>query len=155
MKQGHENPGFMNALGGILITRRGNPKSVGTGPHIFCGRSLYDGIVFDEEDMKNLSLCSGFPFLIHSGETVYLWKGIGSTPKELAYARKVANDLATGDVEDVDEGSEPQALVNIIHECLSDKAAAKYWAMKPAHDNYAPRLFCCNMQSDEIVSRSL
>lgn len=152
VKQGHETPGFLNALGGILITRRGSSKSASAGPYILCGRSLYNGIAFDEEDLRSFSLCSGFPFLIHSGEGVYLWKGIGSSSKELAYARKVATDLTSGDIEDVDEGSEPQALLDLLQNGIAEKAAAKYWAMKPSHDNYMVRLFKCDMQSEQIVT---
>ena len=142
----------MNALGGILITRRGSSKSTSTGPYILCGRSLYDGIAFDEEDLRSISLCSGFPFLIHSGERVYLWKGIGSSSKELAYARRVATDLTSGGIEDVDEGSEPQTLLDLLQNGVAEKAAAKYWAMKPSHDNYMAKLFKCDMQSEQIVS---
>ncbi|KAF8425847.1 hypothetical protein EV426DRAFT_572871 [Tirmania nivea] len=152
VKQGHETPGFLRALGGILITRRGNAKSASASPYILCGRSLYDGIAFDEEDLRDISLCSGFPFLIHSGEGVYLWKGIGSSPRELAYGRKVATDLTSGDFEDVDEGSEPQALLDLLQNGIAEKAAAKYWAMKPSHDNYVARLFKCDMQSEQIVT---
>jgi len=152
IQQGHETSGFLNALGGILITRRGNSKSASAGPYILCGRSLYDGIVFDEEDLRSISLCSGFPFLISSGGGVYLWKGIGSSPKELAYARKVATDLTTGDVEDVDEGSEPQALLDLLQDGITEKAAAGYWVMKPSYDSYTTRLFKCDMQSEQIVS---
>jgi len=139
----------LNALGGIIITRRGSSKSANTGPYVLCGRSLYDGIAFDEEDLRSISLCSGFPFLIHSGERVYLWKGVGSSPRELAYARKVATDLTSRDIEDIDEGSEPQALLDLLQNGI---AAAKYWAMKPSHDNYMTRLFKCDMQSEQIVS---
>lgn len=142
----------MNALGGILITRHGSSKSTSARPYILCGRSLYDGIAFDEEDLRSISLCSGFPFLIHSDERVYLWKGIGSSPKELAYARKVATDLTSGDIEDVDEGSEPQALLDLLQNGLTEKATAKYWAIKSSHDNYMARLFKCDRRSEQIVS---
>lgn len=152
MQQGHETAAFLKALGGVLITRRGNSKSGGAGQYMLCGRRLFSGVAFDEEDLRNSCLCSGFPFLIRSGQKLYLWKGSGATAQELDCARQIAADLAAG-AEEVEEGDEPQALLNILQaDGTDEKAAAKYWTRKPDHDNYVTRLFKCDTRSSQAVS---
>ncbi|KAF8473546.1 hypothetical protein BDZ91DRAFT_714907 [Kalaharituber pfeilii] len=151
VRQGRETPSFLNALGGTLVIRRGNSKSAQASPYILCGRSLFDGIVFDEEDLKNPVLCSGFPFLIHSGQKLYLWKGQGSSVQELEYARRVAADFDSEGYEEADEGNEPEALLDFLKLGQEERAAAKYWAMKPAHSNYAARLFRLDTRVDPHV----
>ena len=152
MKQGRETASFLDALGRVIVTRRGNSNNGGAAQYILCGRQFHNGIAFDEEDMKNPSLCSGFPFLVNSAEKLYLWKGIGASSLELEYANRVAADLSPDGFEEVAEGSEPKELLEVFAQSSEEKASAKYWEMKPAHKNYTARLFKFDIKTDSHVS---
>ena len=114
MRQGKETPNFFDALGGIVITRRGtNPAQKA---YMLCGRRHLGHIAFDEVDYSLKSLCSGFAYIIstESGK-VYLWKGKGSCAEELSGARLMGMDLTpTGEFLEIEEGSEPQELFNVF-----------------------------------------
>ena len=81
LRQGKETPNFFEALGGIVITRRGTRPA--SQQYMLCGRRHMGHIAFDEVDLSLKSLCSGFPYVISSNSgTVFLWKGIGCSAEE-------------------------------------------------------------------------
>lgn len=114
LRQGKETPNFFEALGGIVITRRGTrPVSR---PYMLCGRRHMGHIAFDEVDFSLKSLCSGFPYVISSNSgTVFLWKGIGCSAEELSGARLIGMDLgSSGELYELDEGSETPEFFEIF-----------------------------------------
>jgi Domain of unknown function (DUF4045) len=147
IRQGKETPEFFHALGGIIIIRRGSANRYDSlAPHILCCRKHLGQIVFDEVDFLPSSLCSGFPYLIstQSGKS-YLWKGKGSGIEELSCARLIGMDFGlTGEIEEVDEGKEPAAFLEIFvgkaHDTSIPKSA-DHWKLKPNYTKYSTRLF--------------
>jgi len=150
MRQGKETPNFFDALGGIVITRRGtNPAQKA---YMLCGRRHLGHIAFDEVDYSLKSLCSGFAYIIstESGK-VYLWKGKGSCAEELSGARLMGMDLTpTGEFLEIEEGSEPQELFNVFPPTEGKGPAiprsADHWRYKAKADRYRVRLFKIEQQ---------
>ncbi|KAJ5331727.1 hypothetical protein N7476_001510 [Penicillium atrosanguineum] len=145
IRQGKEPVRFIQALGGIIITRRGqNSRHTSSSLYMLCGRKHLGQMAFDEVDYSLRNLCSGFPFVISAPfGKLYLWKGKGSGPEETGAARLISMDLGlTGEFEEVDEGQEP--------ECFFDDFAGsnetnplmtpEYWKLKPKDDHYRTRL---------------
>jgi hypothetical protein len=144
MRQGKETPQFIEALGGIMIIRRGSSNKYDSlAPHILCGRRYASQIVFDEVDFSPLSLCSGFPYLIstQSGKC-YLWKGKGSDIDELSCARLIGMDFGiTGEIEEIEDGYEPDSFLNIFGNETAVLKSADHWRLKPNYQKYSARLF--------------
>lgn len=144
IQQGKETPEFFQALGGILIIRRGlSNKYDSLAPHILCGRKHHGQIAFDEVDFTPASLCSGFPYLIstQSGKS-YLWKGKGSGIDELSCARLIGMDMGlTGDIEEVEDGNEPASFLTIFGVGAKAPKSADHWRLKPNYNKYCGRLF--------------
>ncbi|KAF2124696.1 hypothetical protein P153DRAFT_125259 [Dothidotthia symphoricarpi CBS 119687] len=156
VRQGHETPNFFEALGGILMTRRGSkPEST---EFMLCGRRHLGHLAFDEVDYSLKSLCSAFPYLISTSTgKVFLWKGRGCSAEELSGARLMGMDLApTGDFVEVDEGSEPAALLNVFPpSSVAGKApviprSADHWRYKANSDRYRVRLFKLEQQQETL-----
>lgn len=152
LRQGNEPPNFFDALGGIVITRRGsNPASK---QFMLCGRRHLGHLAFDEVDFALKSFCSAFVFLISTeAGKVYLWKGRGCSAEELSGARLMGMDLApTGDFQEIDEGSEPQHLVNIFppptHKGPAIPRSADHWRYKATSDRYRARLYKIDQQQE-------
>ena len=158
LKQGKETTNFFQALGGIVITRRGSSrratsKSSGTG-YSLCGRQHVGQIAFDEVDYSPQSLCTGFPYIVctPSGK-LYLWKGAGSGADELGCARLIGMDLGlTGDIEEIDENREPDAFWQIFAEgkrnmATSAGSSPQHWHLKPSCENYSTRLFATDSET--------
>lgn len=116
-------------------------------PFVLCTRHFMGSIAVDEVDCKASSLCSGFPFIVSAKGQVYLWKGKGSTPEEVGVARLVAFDMSAGEVQEIDEGGEPELFFEILDGSSEDRASADYWHLKPAHPSYATRLFRIDLES--------
>ena len=166
LKQGKETTNFFQALGGIVITRRGSsrraasPKSSGAG-YILCGRQHVGQIAFDEVDYSPQSLCTGFPYIVStpSGK-LYLWKGVGSGADELGCARLIGMDLGlTGDIEEIDEGREPDAFWKIFAEdkrnvAISAGTSPQHWHLKPSCEKYSTRLFATDSEAPRPKSSS-
>lgn len=163
LKQGKETTNFFQALGGIVITRRGSSrrapsKSSGTG-YILCGRQHVGQIAFDEVDYSPQSLCTGFPYIVctPSGK-LYLWKGAGSGADELGCARLIGMDLGlTGDIEEIDENREPDAFWHIFAEgkrsiATSAGSSPQHWHLKPCCENYSTRLFATDSEAQRPKS---
>lgn len=167
LQQGNETSNFFQALGGIVITRRG-PGSRAVSPsktlatYMLCGRSYAGQIAFDEVDFDARSLCSGFPFLISARfGKLYLWKGLGSGADELGCARLIGMDLGlTGEIEEVDEGSEPDTFWESFPggkpRCITTAkdGMPRHWHLKPSCDKYSTRLFSVDVEPTRPKSSS-
>ena len=166
LKQGKETTNFFQALGGIVITRRGlgsrqESLSGTAATYLLCGRQHVGQIAFDEVDFSPRSLCKGFPYIMsaRSGK-VYLWKGSGSGADELGCARLIGMDLGvTGEIEEIDEGQEPEAFWQSFPGGKQDAgtvdgASAGYWHLKPSCEKYTTRLFRIDVEAPRPKSSS-
>ncbi len=146
IRQGKEPSNFFQALGGIMITRRGS-RSDRPQKYMLCGRRHMGHIVFDEVELSLSSFCSGFPYIISSQTGKhYLWKGVGCGAEELGCARLICMDLGgTSEVEEIDEGHEPAELFNLFPTPDSGPKtiprSAEHWRLKAKSDKYNTRLF--------------
>ena len=166
LKQGKETTNFFQALGGIVITRRGSANrldsSSGTAAtYLLCGRQHVGQIAFDEVDFSPQSLCKGFPYIVSTGSgKLYLWKGSGSGADEHGCARLIGMDLGlTGEIEEVDEGQEPEAFWNSFSGGKRDASTAKgasvgHWHLKPSCENYTTRLYRIDVEAARPKSSS-
>ena len=162
LQQGKEIANFFEALGGIVITRRGSssradaPSSAGA-TYMLCGRRHVGQIAFDEVDFQPRSLCPGFPYIVSArfGQ-LYLWKGSGSSADELGCARLIGMDLGlTGEIEEVDEGKEPDAFWESFFEGkpkelatgANVQAQVQKWHLKPSCEKYTTRLFSVDLEA--------
>lgn len=167
LQQGNETSNFFQALGGIVITRRGRgsraespSRSLAT--YMLCGRSCAGQIAFDEVDFDAKSLCSGFPYIISARfGKLYLWKGLGSGADELGCARLIGMDLGlTGEIEEVDEGCEPdtfwESLAGGKPRCIpmAEDGVPHHWHLKPSCDKYSTRLFSVDVEPSRPKSSS-
>jgi hypothetical protein len=154
LRQGQETSEFIEALGGIMIIRRGSSNKYDSlAPHILCGRRYAGQIAFDEVDFSPSSLCSGFPYLIstQSGKC-YLWKGKGSSVDELSCARLIGMDFGlTGELEEVEDGNEPASFLKIFGNETKIFSSADHWRLKPNYPKYCTRLFCADPASKSQV----
>jgi hypothetical protein len=152
LSQGKETSEFLQALGGIVITRRGSSlKHDSLAPNMLCGRRYLGQIVFDEVDFTAKSLCSGFPYLVTQQGKCYLWKGKGSDVDELSCARLVGMDLALmGELVEVEEGSETDAFWAVFRD-ESKPGSADHWRLKPNYEKYCGRLFCSDADHPQQV----
>ena len=150
LSQGKESSNFFEALGGIVITRRGFSSSGAAATYMLCGRRHMGQIAFDEVPFSASSLCSGFPFIVSATSgRLYLWKGKGSSADELGCARLIGMDLGlTGEIEEIDEGKEPDAFWRAFPTPSSKCSnSATHWPLKAASDKYATRLFRVELES--------
>ncbi|KAE8448181.1 hypothetical protein EG329_009785 [Mollisiaceae sp. DMI_Dod_QoI] len=154
IRQGKETPEFFQALGGIVIIRRGTSNKYDSlAPHILCGRKHFGQIAFDEVDFSADSLCSGFPYLIstQSGKS-YLWKGKGSGIEELSCARLIGMDFGiTGEIEEVEDGNEPTSFLQIFGKEAQIPKSADHWKLKSNYNKYCVRLFKADSKAKEQV----
>lgn len=143
--QGKEPTRFIQALGGIMITRRGSSSRHNSSAlYMLCGRKHLGQMTFDEVDYSLRNLCSGFPYVVSAPfGKLYLWKGKGSGPEETGAARLIGMDLGlTGEFEEVSEGEEPEDFFDVFagpreaapHMCQT------YWALKPKYSHFRTRL---------------
>jgi hypothetical protein len=147
IRQGQEPPNFFDALGGIVITRRGMKPAAKE--FMLCGRRHLGHLAFDEVESSLKSLCSAFPYLISTSTgKVYLWKGRGCSAEELSGARLMGMDLApTGDFTEIDEGSEPQDFINsfpppaVPTKGPAIPRSADHWRYKATSEKYRARLY--------------
>ncbi|KAJ1303637.1 hypothetical protein OPQ81_008065 [Rhizoctonia solani] len=116
LSQGKESAEFIQALGGIVIIRRGSSNKYDSlAPNMLCGRSYLGQIVFDEVDFAPLTLCSGFPYIITQSGKCYLWKGKGSGIDELSCARLIGMDSALmGELVEVEEGQGARTVLGPV-----------------------------------------
>jgi len=157
LRQGKEIATFFQALGGIVITRRGSSSRADSSAlYMLCGRRHVGQIAFDEVPMTPQSLCSGFPYIISAKfGKLYLWKGKGSSADELGCARLIGMDLGlTGEIEEVDEGHEPQSFFDAFPtgSAKSIPKSADHWRLKPSFENYRCRLFSIEHETRQKAS---
>jgi len=153
LTQGKETPEFIQALGGIVIVRRGSSNKYDSlAPNMLCGRRYHGQIAFDEVDFSPSSLCSGFPYLVTQQGKCFLWKGKGSDVDELSCARLIGMDLALmGELEEVEDGNEPDSFWRIF-DGGSRLGSADHWRLKPNYDKYCGRLFKSDAADRKQVS---
>ena len=162
LRQGKETSNFFQALGGIVITRRGSGtrqqlSSGSSAPYMLCARRHVGQIAFDEVDFSTTSLCKGFPYIVSTrSEKLYLWKGSGSGADELGCARLIGMDLGlTGEIEEVDEGQEPPPFWQAFPGGNpSAVVGAPYWHLKSSYENYTTRLFTVEAEAPRPKSNS-
>jgi len=151
LSQGKESANFFEALGGIVITRRGSNSSGAAATYMLCGRRHLGQIAFDEVPLSARSLCSGFPYLVSATSgRLYLWKGKGSGADELGCARLIGMDLGlTGEIEEIDEGAEPAAFWKALNGSNQKRqtTGTPHWPMKATCHKYATRLFAVEFES--------
>lgn len=154
--QGKETTEFLQALGGVIIVRRGSSdKYDSLAPQMLCGRRFLDQVVFDEVDIATTSLCAGFVYLISAGGKCFLWKGKGSDVDELSAAKLVGMEMSiTGELMEVEEGNEPASFWELF-DGGSKPHSADHWRLKPTYGRYCSRLFCSDADSRRQVSRRL
>jgi hypothetical protein len=145
VRQGKEPVRFIQALGGIIITRRGfSSRSNSSALYMLCGRKHMGQMAFDEVDYSLRNLCSGFPFVISAPfGKLYLWKGRGSGPEETGAARLISMDLGlTGEFEECDEGQEPECFFEDFAGSSEGNSllTSDYWQLKPKYDHFRTRL---------------
>lgn len=152
LRQGKETSEFLQALGGVVIIRRGsNTKHDSLAPSMLCGRRYLGEVAFDEVDFSPASLCAGFPYLITKGGSCYLWKGKGCDVDELSCAKLIGMDLALmGELTEVEDGSEPDAFWSLF-ENGKKPHSADHWRLKPTYSKYGSRLFCSDADSRQQV----
>lgn len=143
IRQGKETAEFIQALGGIVIVRRGSSNKYDSlASNMLCGRNYLGQIVFDEVDFAPLTLCSGFPYIITQSGKCYLWKGKGAGVDELSCARLIGMDSALmGELVEVEEGKEPEEFWGLF-DGKKKMSSADHWRLKPSYDKYCGRLFC-------------
>ena len=156
-KQGKETSNFFQALGGIVITRRGSSNKANVqSSYMLCGRRYVGQIAFDEVDLSPNNFCSGFPYIVSSKTgKLYLWKGKGSGADELGCARLIGMDLGLSpDIDEVDEGHEPSGFFDVFGPGYprSISKSADHWRLKASYDNYAVRLFFIGHNARSKVS---
>jgi hypothetical protein len=145
LRQCHEPASLLQALGGILVTRRG-ARDGATKQYMLCGRKHLGHITFDEVDFGVGSLCPGFVYLVSYPVTLqqtrlYLWKGSACSTEEISAARLAAMDLSeTGEIIEVDNGAEFASFLRIFGVGTTKASVPKptaFWKQKAQ----APHLF--------------
>jgi len=164
LKQGKETANFFQALGGIVITRRGSSAKAGSsassaGTYMLCGRRHVGQIAFDEVNLTPSSLCKGFPYIISSPSgKVYLWKGSGPGADELGCAKLIGMDISlTGEIEEIEDGHEPPSFWELFpdgKQGLPNPDAIRHWQLKGSCDKYANRLFNVEVEAPRPKSSS-
>ena len=147
LRQGLETPSFFQALGGIVVVRRGAGSHADSSvPYMLCGRRHLGHIAFDEVDSSADSLCSGFPYIVSAPpRRTYIWKGKGGAADELGCARLIGMDsgMAGAELEEVDEGMESSRFLEVLggRTVADHSPSADHWLLKPGRDDYEVRLF--------------
>ncbi|KAH7170194.1 hypothetical protein EDB81DRAFT_864625 [Dactylonectria macrodidyma] len=152
IQQGKETAEFLQAMGGVIIVRRGSSKKFDSlAPNMLCGRRFLGHVAFDEVDFAPANLCAGFPYLITHGGKCYLWKGKGSDVAELSCARLIGMELTlTGELIEYDDGSEPESFWSLFGGG-SKLGSADHWRLKPNYAKYSSRLFCSDVDTRQQV----
>lgn len=150
VRQGVEPPGFLQALGGILVTRQGSHDHASK-QYMLRGRKHLGQIVLDEIEFGVESLCSAFAYLISFPVTlqetkVYLWKGSACSAEEVSGGRLAAMGSIDGvDVIEVDDGVEFASFLKIFGQGTTKASiprASPLWQQKAlAPAKFTSRLF--------------
>lgn len=156
--QGKEPPNLFQALGGIVITRKGSSDRSEARPYMLCGRQHLGHVAFDELDFDASQLCRGFPFIVLSSNGItFLWKGHGAIADELGCARLIGMDVgANGEIIEVDDGKEPDTFWSSLppgnRQPLSNGNSP--WHLKRQCEKYVTRLFAVDAEAQRPKSSS-
>ncbi|KAF4465365.1 hypothetical protein FALBO_7786 [Fusarium albosuccineum] len=152
MQQGKESTEFLQALGGVVMVRRGSSNKYDSlAPNMLCGRRYQGQVSFDEVDFTPASLCAGFPYLITNQGKAYLWKGRGCDVTELSAAKLIGIELTlTGELIEYEDGDEPESFWGLF-EGGSKPHSADHWRLKPNYAKYCSRLFCSDADKRQQV----
>ncbi|KAF4981347.1 hypothetical protein FZEAL_2832 [Fusarium zealandicum] len=152
MQQGKETTEFLQALGGVVMVRRGSSNKYDSlAPNMLCGRRFQGQVSFDEVDFTPSSLCAGFSYLITNQGKAFLWKGRGCDVTELSAARLIGIELTlTGELIEVDDGGETSFFWNQF-EGGSKPDSADHWRLKSNYAKYCSRLFCSDADTRQQV----
>ena len=160
LRQGKETSNFFQALGGIVITRRGSSSRNGSplnssASYMLCARRHVGQIAFDEVDFSPATLCKGFPHIVSTPPNkLYLWKGSGSGADELGCARLIGMDLGlSGEIEEIDEGQEPASFWQSFPTSRTN-IDSQYWHLKSNCEQYTTRMFTIDTESLRPKSNS-
>ncbi|GAB0137194.1 hypothetical protein EsDP_00005471 [Epichloe bromicola] len=153
LRQGKETAEFVQALGGVIIVRKGSSNKYDMlAPNMLCGRRYMGQVAFDEVDCSPSNLCAGFTYLVTKGGNCYMWKGKGSDITEVSCARLVGMDLTlTGELIEYEDGSEPASFWELFEEKSSKPHSADHWRLKPSYEKYCSRLFCSDADSRQQI----
>ncbi|KAG6296533.1 hypothetical protein E4U46_002082 [Claviceps purpurea] len=153
LRQGKESAEFVQALGGVIMVRKGSSNKYDSlAPNMLCGRRYLGQVAFDEVDYSPANLCTGFTYLLSKGGSCYLWKGKGSDVTEVSCARLVGMDLTlTGELIECEDGSEPASFWQLFDDKASRPHSADHWRLKPSYDKYCSRLFCSDAESRQQI----
>jgi len=147
LPQEKETPAFLQALGGILVTRKAVVSSSAQKPYLLRGRRHFGHLAFDEVDLHPSSLCPGYACILVTADEskIFVWKGVGANPEEIAGARLMAMDLcATADIVEIDPTSGPSAFFAAFPGKVTSADVPQFgshWQLKRKHDAYRVRLF--------------
>ncbi|KAG5942919.1 hypothetical protein E4U53_007133 [Claviceps sorghi] len=150
LRQGKETAEFVQAVGGVIMVRKGSSNKYDSlAPYMLCGRRYLGQVAFDQVDYSPSSLCAGFTYLISKGGNCYMWKGKGSDVTETSCARLVGMDLTlTGELTEFEDGNEPSSFWDLFEDKKSCKPhSADHWRLKPSYEQYCSRLFCSDADS--------
>ncbi|KAG6012789.1 hypothetical protein E4U43_007647 [Claviceps pusilla] len=153
LQQGKETAEFVQALGGVIIVRKGSSNKYDSlAPYMLCGRRYLGQVAFDEVDASPSNLCAGFAYLLGKGGHCYLWKGKGSDVTEVSCARLVGMDLTLlGELVECEDGSEPSSFWDLFDDKSSKPHSADHWRLKPSYEKYCSRLFCSDADSRQQI----
>ena len=160
LSQGSETSSFFQALGGIVITRKGAASvmelpSGSAARYMLCARQHLGQIAFDEMDFHPCNLCSAFSCLVFAAsDKLYLWRGKGACAEELGCARLIGMDSGSGEIEEIDEGNEPEAFWSIFSIANAPDRVSQHWPMRSAYEQYATRLFSVECETSRPKSAS-
>src|SRR5579862_841544 len=141
IQQGHESPLFMRALGGVIVTRSGTRRPLGSPEDaLFCVRQCLGGISIDQVDMRKAEFCSGFSYVVKKDGDVFVWHGNGSLNEEIAAARRFAGEISSK-VRETMEG-DPVGCAE-LWKCFDDTeyASGDFWRRKYDLDGFTPSLY--------------
>lgn len=160
LSQGSETSSFFQALGGIVITRKGAASvmklpSGSAARFMLCARQHLGQIAFDEMDLQPSNLCSAFSSLVFAAsDKLYLWRGKGACAEELGCARLIGMDLGSGEIEEVDEGNEPEEFWSTFSVADAPNRVSRHWPMRASYEQYSTRLFSIESEVSRPKSAS-
>ncbi|KAK6441988.1 hypothetical protein LTR95_001774 [Oleoguttula sp. CCFEE 5521] len=136
VNQGLEPAEVLEALGGILITRRGT-RETASKQYMLCGRQHLGHVVFDEVDFDAKRLCGGFVYLISYPVTLqrcrlWLWKGQHATTEAVSAGRLVGMEIGAGleEVAEVAQGAESADYLAIFGPAEAIPKPSSFWHSK-------------------------
>lgn len=138
---------FFQALGGIVVVRRGPHANTSTRPYMLRGRPHIGHVAFDEVDLNLDSLHPMFPYIVVNPRTsqdtqVFLWKGKTCGAEIVGSARLISMDLAAADIIEVVAGDEPVEFLSLFQASYTTKREPMTEGTQiKLSDKLAPRLF--------------